>query len=214
MKQNKKKQKKNVATIIVPIVVAVIGLAGTIIGVLLTKYTPPSTPEPERPVLYIYKDNQSAENHYLDISYMGSVNNGNDGSLYIDPGYRQNPRFGETCIEIRYEPLDDSHWAGMMWLSGRDNYPPSPPVDGVDTARVNKLTFWAKGNGMVKFFIENDTGAQVSRQVELTSNWQEYTLALPRNWEQVCIGFGWSSNSIGADGEPIVFYVDEIAFYE
>ena len=198
--------------IVVPICVALIGVAGTVIVALINKHTPPPGPEP--PVLYVYKDNQLAENNYQDIAYMGSVRDGNDGSLYIDPGCTDSPKSGSTCMKISYSPADDSHWAGMLWLSGKGNFPPSPPVNGVDTGEVSKLTFWAKGDGAVKFFIENDTGAQVPQHVELTNDWKEYSLALPKNWENVCVGFGWASNYKDAKGAPMVFYIDEIAFYK
>jgi len=206
------KKKKKSASAVVSICVALIGVAGAITVALINKYSPPPAPEP--PVMYVYKDNQAIENYYHDIANIGSVLNGNDGSLYIDPGWTGAPKSGATCIKISYSPTDDSHWAGMMWLSGKDNFPPSPPVDGVETDNVSKLTFWAKGYGATKFFIENDTNAQITQYVELTNDWKEYSLSIPRDWKNVCVGFGWVSNDSDANGEPMVFYLDEIAFYK
>lgn len=163
-------------------------------------------------VFYVYQDYQSPENHYHDIAYMGSDNNGDDGSIAINPGSAAGPQSGETCMEIRYTPQSPAHWAGAMWLSGYQNLPPNPPVEGADTARTQRLAFWAKGAGRVKFFIENDSKNQVTQYIDLTGDWSEYTLALPEEWGTVCVGFGWSANSGDAGGGPMTFWLDGIRF--
>jgi hypothetical protein len=193
----------------VPIIVALIGLAGVVIGALINKYTPP--PEPDPP-FYVYTDYGSPENHYNDITFEGSVLDGDDGSTYIDTGCRTDPKSGDTCIKLTYQPTDDTHWAGVMWLSGKQNFPPNPPVNGVDVSEVNVLKFWVRGTGSAKFFIENDTGAQVTKYVSLTNQWTEYTLALPKDWSRVCVGFGVVINYSDAGGSPMTVYVDEIGF--
>ncbi len=147
--------------------------------------------------------------HYADIAYMGSNNNGDDGSMAIDPGWADNPHSGSACIRITYTPPTRSHWAGMMWLSGASNFPPNLPVDGVDAAQANRLTFYARGLGSTKFFIENDAKQQVTLNVQLTPDWTQYTLAVPSDWEQVCLGFGFASN--GSAGESTI-YLDDIVF--
>jgi hypothetical protein len=169
---------------------------------------PELTPAPsaESYVFQVYDD---ALVHYGDIAYMGSKNNGNDGSVTIDPGYGENPHSGGKCMQITYTPPSSSHWAGMMWLSGENNFPPNLPVEGVDTAKTSQLSFYARGYGSTKFFIEDETGQQVTLKVALTSDWTQYTLAIPSDWANVCVGFGFASSGASGDG---TIYLDDIAF--
>ena len=191
----------------------------TIPAYIVAELTTPAPPPPTAPptvkepyVFYVYRDDRSGDNHYQDIAYMGSVSNGDDGSISISTGSADSPQSGGSCMKITYTPTNSSHWAGMMWLSGSQNFPPSPPVQGVDVARAERLTFWARGSGATKFFIENDAGDQVSQVVRLTGGWQQYTLRVPAYWNTVCLGFGWASNWDDAGGAPMTFYVDEIRF--
>lgn len=161
---------------------------------------------------YVYEDERSSGNSYQDIAYMGSSNNGSDGSMSIDKGCADEPFLGDSCMAITYTPKSESHWAGMMWLSGAQNFPPNPPVKGVDASQAERLIFWARGSGATKFFIENDAGDQVSTYEPLAEEWTEYTLDIPSDWETVCIGFGWASNYDDADGGTMTFYVDDIRF--
>ena len=161
---------------------------------------------------YIYRDNQSPDNRYPDIAYMGSVRNGDDGSVAVNPGSTTNPKSGGTCIAVRYVPSDPTHWAGAMWLSGNQNFPPNPPLNGIDTARAQKLSFWARGTGRVKFFIENDRNNQASLYIDMTDDWKEYNIELPKDWDTVCVGFGWAANADDARGAPITFWLDDIRY--
>jgi len=161
---------------------------------------------------YIYLDNQSPDNRYPDIAYIGSVHNGDDGSVTINPGSTANPKSGGTCVEVHYTPTDPTHWAGAMWLSGNQNFPPNPPMNGVDAAKAQKLFFWARGTGGVKFFIENDRKNQASLYVTLTDDWKEYIIELPKGWETVCVGFGWAANADDTGGVPITFWLDDIRY--
>jgi len=163
---------------------------------------------------YVYDDYMADINHYGDIAYMGSHSNGADGSMTIKPNCTEDPYSGDTCLEISYNPKGTSHWAGMLWLSGNGNFPPNEPVEGVDTARARNLVFWARGAGATKFFIENDTGRQVSKYVRMSGQWTQYALEVPADWENVCVGFGWASNYNDSDGKPMTFYLDEILFTE
>ncbi len=168
--------------------------------------TPTFAPAAASYVFQVYDD---ALLHYGDIAYMGNKSNGNDGSMSIDTDSTENPHSGTKCIQITYTPPSSSHWAGMMWLSGAGNFPPNPPVDGVDTAQVSQLTFYARGTGSTKFFIENDKKQQVTLNVQLTPDWTQYTLAVPSAWEHVCVGFGFaSSNTTG----KITLCLDDIVY--
>ena len=163
-------------------------------------------------VFYVYKDDMSGENNYLDIAYMGGENNGNDGSMSIDKRCPDDPVSGKSCMKLTYSPKDSSHWAGMLWLSGDKNFPPNPPVKGVDTSQAKRLTFWAKGNGAANFFIEDGKGNKSLEYVELTDDWEQYTLIVPEGWDMICVGFGWASNYDDADEATMTFYLDEIRF--
>lgn len=185
--------------------------------------TPEATPAPEatqvpeqpQPALtptaavYLFPVYDDALEHYGDIAYMGNNNNGDDGSMTIDPGCAENPYSGSACLKITYTPPSLSHWAGMMWISGANNYPPNLPVDGVDAAQANRLTFYARGDGSTKFFIENDERQQVTLNVQLTPDWTQYTLDVPSDWQQVCVGFGFASNGSAGD---FTLYLDDIVF--
>ena len=149
--------------------------------------------------------------HYGDIAYMGSQNNGNDGSMSIDMGCTDNPHSGSKCMKITYAPPSTNHWAGMMWLSGASNFPPNLPVDGVDATQVSQLAFYARGTGATKFFIENEAGQQETLYVELTSDWTQHSLEIPSDWEYVCVGFGFASS--GASGGCDI-YLDDIVYKE
>ena len=167
---------------------------------------------PKPYVCYVYEDYQSTKNHYRNVTHMGHVQEGRDESMSIDQDCKDSPKSGDTCIKITYTPTDISHWAGMMWLSGVENRPPKLPLNGVKVRKATKLTFWAKGNGRTKFYIENNKEKQSTQVVKLTPDWKEYTLEIPKDWKHVCVGFGWASNYQDAEGELMAFYVDEIAF--
>ena len=161
---------------------------------------------------YVYEDAESENNHYQDIAYMGSKSNGDDGTMTIDLSHTETPKSGDTCIAVSYTPKGKNHWAGMMWLSGEGNFPPDLPKDGVDMAMAKTLTFWAKGSGKAEFFIEDNSKHKVSAQISLTDEWTEYTLAIPSDWDAVCIGFGWASSAANVGGDTMSFYLDDIRF--
>ena len=165
-----------------------------------------TTPPAAAYVFQIYDDGPV---HYGDIAYMGSINNGDDGSMLIDSNCAENPHSGSSCIRIAYDPPSPGHWAGMMWLSGANNFPPNLPVDGADLAQAKKLAFYVRGSGATKFFIENEKKQQVTKNVQLTQAWTQHTLDIPSDWEHICVGFGFASS--GAAGESTI-YLDDIAF--
>ncbi|NLI19987.1 MAG: hypothetical protein GX418_00330 [Clostridiales bacterium] len=170
----------------------------------LPQPTPVPTAEP-----YAFKVYEDAMVHYGDVAYMGSQNNGDDGSMTVDPACSENPHSGSKCIQIIYAPPAKNHWAGMMWLSGASNFPPNLPVDGVDATQAGQLTFYARGLGSTKFFIENEQKQQMTLKVDLTEDWKQYTLAVPSDWVQVCVGFGFASS--GAAGKGLI-YLDDITY--
>ena len=167
---------------------------------------PTLAPTDESDTFTVYDD---APVHYGDIAYMGSQNNGNDGSMSIDPGCTENPHSGSKCIRITYAPPSSNHWAGMMWLSGANNFPPNLPVNGVDASRVSQLTFYARGTGSTKFFIENEAGDQMTMSVELKPDWTLHIVDIPPDWEHICVGFGFASS--GAAGNSTI-YLDDITY--
>ena len=171
-----------------------------------TGQQPASQPACDANIFQVYDD---AMVHYGDIAYMGSNDNGSDGSIMMDLSCTENPCSGSACIRITYTPLSKNHWAGVMWLSGANNFPPNLPADGVDAGQVKQLTFCARGSGATKFFIENDRKQQVTKNVRLTEDWTQYTLDIPSDWEHICVGFGFASN--GAAGKGVI-YLDDIAY--
>jgi hypothetical protein len=175
-----------------------------------TEATEPTQPK-ERYEFAVYSDTSV---NYSDIAYMGSDNGGNDGSITIDPQWTDNPHSGAFCTKVIYAPTNTFHWAGALYLSGAQNFPPNLPVTGVDVSRAKQLSFWARGTGSTKFYIEDDKGNQAELVVTLTADWQQYTIDVPDVWQTVCVGFAFVSNSDDVGGGVGEFYLDDIMYSE
>jgi hypothetical protein len=181
----------------------------------VTESSEPSQTEPlesGEPYEFVVYDDKPV--HYADIAYIGSTNSGNDGSVAIDQSWTENPHSGTSCIKITYLPENAAHWAGGLYLSGAQNFPPNLPVDGVDVSSAKHLSFYARGTGATKFYIEDNAGNQIEQKITFTDNWQQYTLNIPENWQAVCVGFAFVSNSADVGGGVGEIYLDDIVYTE
>jgi len=129
---------------------------------------------------------------YKDIAYMGSRDNGDDGSIFVDVYDVNEKVFGNASMRFTYEPpANEDHWAGMMFLFGSYAYTDDPGEEGPDLNRYTKMTFYTKGGGgTVKFFIECDGGPQSVEFVEVTDDWTPVTLYIDDAWTFVNVMFG------------------------
>lgn len=216
-KKGKRKDRKKfpLSGIIVGISVALYAVTKLAFGFSAFEMTLIRTVIPPRPTeykCYVYNDFASFDNRYPDVEYMGGIEGNHDSAINFESGSKEKPKFGSTCIAITYTPQDAKHWAGMMWLSGKESVLSREPREGVDVGFADRLEFWAKGKGSVKFFIEDDRGMQESISTELAQKWVKYTIPFPETWNEVVVGFGWASNYANTDGQPITFYVDDIVF--
>jgi len=169
-------------------------------------------PEP----FILLKDDGAEEDVYKQIAYMGSKNNGNDGSMTVKTNDTSQKKIGNSSMNFTYTgPGSGSHWAGMMFLYAPGVYTADPGDKGPDLSKYTEFTFYVKGSGgTVKFFIECDGAPQASMFIKPDDEWQKVVLYLNDNWSYNNIPFGWACNEGNPDvkGGTIEFWVDGLQF--
>jgi hypothetical protein len=142
---------------------------------------------------------------------------GNTKGLKLDEACKEKPHAGKTCIRIDYEAKDG--WAGVVWQSPANDW--GAKAGGWDVSGAKQLRFWARGaNGceVVNCFFGVigrdkryfDTAAGKLDKVVLTKEWKEYTIELKdKDLTRIKTGFGFS---LGGQGAPVTFYLDDIRF--
>jgi exo-beta-1,3-glucanase (GH17 family) len=188
--------------------------------------TPPQTTFP------IYTD-WLQQTDYIPSGYMGDTKD-----ITIDECWLEYPHSGTTSIRVEYTG-DQSRgmgWAGVYWLSPANNWG-TDPHGGRNLQGFHKLTFFA-GNPVpdyggcalanrITFFAGGVTGpygdsmSKHAITVDLTSDWQQYTINLGNaDLRRVVGAFGWSASAVdnprhGTRGGlcfSAVFYLDDIQF--
>jgi hypothetical protein len=143
---------------------------------------------------------------------------GNATAISMNPASRQQPKFGDHCLEIQYQSTTE--WGGVVWQHPANDWGDQP--GGMDLRGASKLTFWARGKtggekltfglgviGAEKRF--PDSGRK-ELNVELTPHWREYSLDLSDiDLRQIKTGFFWSA---AGQAEPLTFYLDRIVYSE
>ena len=180
--------------------------------------SPSPTPPPPTPTapFILLADDGAMENAYKDIGYMGSVNNGDDGSMSVKEYDTSQKKTGNASMRFTYASPGKSHWAGMALLF-ETGWKSDPGSDGPDLGLYSEYTFWVKGSGgTVKFFIECDGGAQSTKFVTVEDEWQQVTLNIKDSWKYCNIMFGWACNESNpdVDGGTIEFWCDGMQFEE
>lgn len=165
----------------------------------------------------VYTDSSSPDNHYIPSGWMGDF-----GDLTMDDKSMDNPHGGTTCIKFVYtaKKSQNQGWSGVFWQNPANNW--GSKKGGFDLTGLNKITFWARGeNGgevIDKFSVGGIKGmypdtAEISvGPIELTSDWQEYTINLVgKDLSYINGAFCWVAN---ADSNPdgLTFYVDDVKF--
>jgi hypothetical protein len=180
----------------------------------------------------VYTDSSAAGNHFVLPAEMGN-------DVEIDLNCPTNPYQGTTCIENKFTGTGTS-WGGWYLMNGvlqGVETQPKPnwgiyPNAGFNLTGATTLTFYAKGqNGgeRVEFFAfgvgwNADTGLPIAAFpdsspktslgfVTLTTSWTQYTLFVAGlDLSYVLGGFGWSTNAVQNNNQPITFYLDDIKY--
>jgi hypothetical protein len=147
---------------------------------------------------------------------MGSESNGVDGSITVNVHDTSQSKVGNASIKYTYTPLSgSSHWAGTAFLFSENDWMSDPGLRGPDLKLYSKFTFWVKGHGgFVKFFVECEGGAQSTKTVTVTDEWQKITLKMDESWSFCNIPFGWAcgENNLDTDSGTIEFWCDGMQF--
>lgn len=167
---------------------------------------------------YVYKDKGSKENKFCPSGWMGSYS-----EIKFNDGFAQNCKEG-TCVEIKYAAQKDPKWAGIYWQNPCQNW--GTRDGGYNMNAYEKVTFWAKGEKdkaglyprIEEFKIGGITGeygdsASASMgPIELTGEWQKYTIKLNGlELSKISGGFAWSATA-DYNAEGITFYLDEVRY--
>ena len=175
--------------------------------------TPASTFRP----FAVFVENNSKENHFAPSGWMGDY-----GDLKINQASTELPRSGNTCIKITYSAkmTQGAGWAGIYWQQPANNW--GEKKGGYDLTGATKLTFWARGavggekiaefkiGGITGEFPDSDS-ASVG-PVELTKEWQKYTIDLKdKDLSHIIGGFCWAASK---DDNPngFVMFLDDIIY--
>ena len=149
---------------------------------------------------------------FIPSGYMGNTN-----SIKMTENATDNPHAGKNCLKVEYSAKDN--WGGVVWQSPANDWGDQP--GGWDLTDAKKLTFWARGEkggetvsfsfGLIakdKKYHDKDKGEL--KDVVLTKEWKQYSIDLAgKDMSSVKTGFCWV---LGAKGEPITFYLDDIKY--
>ena len=137
-------------------------------------------------VTYVYKDDNCGGNIYIPSIFEGEFKNTVVNQNYIDTSFN-----GRSCTKIILKP--ETSFSSVKYVYPENN---SGTYHGYDISNTTKLSFYAKGNGMVEFMLgganrspfNKDTlayqdGADIHSTgiVKLTNNWKQYTIDLSDN---------------------------------
>lgn len=165
----------------------------------------------------VYADAKSPDNHYIPSGFMGDYSD-----LSMDDKFLGEAHSGSTSIKFVYtaKKAQGQGWAGLYWQNPANNW--GSKKGGFDLTGLNKLTFWVKGakGGEIidKFSVGGikgmypDTAEASMGPVELTSEWQQYSVNLAgKDLSYINGALSWVIN---ADSNPggATFYIDEIKF--
>lgn len=164
----------------------------------------------------VYKDTGPG-NHYYASGRMGDTSD-----IRMTYASSDNPHSGSTCIEVRYSAnmFQGAGWAGVYWQNPGSNWGTRPNA-GYNLTGATKLTFWVrgkKGGEIVEFKMGGligeygDSDGTGLGPVQLTTDWEKYTIDL--NGLDLSHIIGGFCYSIGAmeNSEGIIFYLDDIIY--
>lgn len=160
--------------------------------------------------LIVYADGMPSA-PYIPSGWMG-----NQAAIAYEDNWTANPHSGPTCLKLVYKAKDQ--WAGIIWQHPANDWGDQP--GGYNLTGATKLTWWARGEAggeKVKFVFgviaadkpHHDT-AKGELEVTLTKEWIQYSIDLTnKDLTRIKTGFGWS---VGGQGKPLTFYVDDVRY--
>jgi hypothetical protein len=168
--------------------------------------------------LNVYTD-KNARMQFIASGWMGDY-----GDLSYNDNFKENPRSGESCIQITYtaKRKNGAGWSGIYWQNPANNW--GNKKGGFDLTGAKKLVFWARGqNGnetIAEFKIGGITGQNMPGDsdavsigpITLTRAWQKYEIPLEgKDLSHIIGGFAFSAS---ADDNPngFVIFLDDIYF--
>jgi hypothetical protein len=165
----------------------------------------------------VYSENASRDNHYIPSGWMGDY-----GDIKINPAWTENPRNGKYCFKVTYSAraTQNAGWAGIFWQQPANNW--GDKKGGYNLTGATMLTFWARGEKggerIAEFKVGGITGeypdsdSSTVGPIELTKDWQKYTIELKdRDLSNIIGGFCWSaSRDDNPDG--FVIYLDDVQY--
>ena len=172
---------------------------------------PPPLPHAHVP-FGIYGDDLKSS-PFIPSGYMGDY-----AAIKMSGDCTDNPASGRTCLRVKFGP--SGGWGGVVWQSPANDWGEKP--GGYDLTDANVLVFKARGEtgeevisagvgiiGDDKPFFDS---AQVSQKdLKLGKEWKEFRIPLSgKNLRCIKSGFYW--NTGGKADQPVVFYLDDIAF--
>ena len=199
---------------------------GAIPGSLVA--APPTGSVSQKPPFYVYRDDEAADNHFSPTGLDGDT-----GDITIEPGWRERPHAGTTCLRVSYAAQglgpnkcgDGSpcRWATLLWLQPPKNWGDKAQFadQGHDLSGYRRLTFWARVDqpATVRFQVgglDNSFGDSLTYPRQLvagvTEDWRQYTIDLTGgDLDHIICGFGWTANwAENPDG--FCLYLDDIRY--
>ncbi len=165
-------------------------------------------PKAELP-FYVYQEGN-------DMPFAPSGYMGNMSSLSHDEYYTENVKNGKKAFKITYD--SKGGWYGLAFQDPANDW--GDIMGGYNLEGAKSFSFWAKTNEWnvkAKFgfgLIEKDKkfpdSAIVSKEFELSKQWQKYTIPIKKA-DLSCIRTGFVIFG-GSAGKPFEIYLDDIVF--
>lgn len=165
----------------------------------------------------VYSDDGAKDNHFIPSGWMGDY-----GDLKVNIAWKEGAHSGKSCIKITYtaKMTQGAGWTGTYWQQPSNNW--GDKKGGFNLTGASKLTFWAKGDKggekISEFKMGGITGeypdsdSQAIGPIELSNQWQKYTIDLKgKDLSNVIGGFCWSASK---DDNPNGFtiFIDDVMY--
>lgn len=163
----------------------------------------------------VYKD-RGPGSHYVASGRMGDTSD-----IRMTYASSEEPYSGKTCIKITYtaEMSRGSGWAGVYWQYPANNW--GEKRGGYDLTGAKEFTFWVKGKQggeIVEFKIGGiigtygDTDQASTGPIQLSSEWEEYTLDTSElDLSNIIGGFCFAVSALD-NPDGAIFYLDDIVY--
>ena len=160
---------------------------------------------------HLYGDDVKSD-PFIPSGYMGDY-----AAIKMEADSRNNPASGATCLRVSFGP--SAGWGGVVWQSPANDW--GEQAGGYNLSDANVLVFKARGEtgrevigagvGIIGPDKPYADSAMVSKKdIALSTEWQEFRIPLSgQNLSAIKSGFYWTT---GGKTEPVVFYLDDIAF--